>query len=107
MRVKTRRWLYHRSIHVFTLPQTALLSIRMPNTQPVAKPSHSMLLRAPWSVARATYLRRSRPVQLVQTLCAGFRNLLRPAVLLPERSNKQHQQQLSQKVSARTVPHSG
>ena len=46
MRVGTRRWLYHRSINVFSLPQTTLLSSRMPNTQPVAKPSHTMLLRA-------------------------------------------------------------
>jgi|EP01043_Picozoa_sp_COSAG02_P027271 hypothetical protein len=46
MRVGTRRWLYHQSINVFSLPQTTLLSSRMPNTQPVAKPSHTMLLRA-------------------------------------------------------------
>jgi hypothetical protein len=43
MRVGTRRWLYHRSINVFSLPQTTLLSSRMPNTQPVAKPSHTSL----------------------------------------------------------------
>ncbi len=46
MRVRTRRWLYHHSMKIFSLPQTALLSSRMPNTQPIAKPSHTMLLRA-------------------------------------------------------------
>jgi len=46
MRVRTRRWLYHHSKMIFSLPQTTLLSSRMPNTQPVAKPSHTMLLRA-------------------------------------------------------------
>ena len=100
MRVKTRRWLYYRSINVFSLPQTALLSIRMPKTQPVAKPSRSMLLRASWSVARATYLRRSWAVQLVQKHGTGLRDVLRASVMLPERSDKQQQQQLSQKVSA-------
>jgi hypothetical protein len=46
MRVGTIGSLYHQSINVFSLPQTTLLSSRMPNTQPVAKPSHTMLLRA-------------------------------------------------------------
>ena len=52
------------------------------------------------SVARATYLRRSCSVELVRKLAAGLRDVVRPAVILPERSGKQQQQQLSQKASA-------
>ena len=52
------------------------------------------------SVARATYLRRSWSVQLVQKLGAGLHDVLRALVMLPERSDKQQQQQLGWKVSA-------
>ena len=49
-------------------------------------------LPAKRSVARATSLRRSRSVQLVQKLGAGLRDVLRASVMLPERSDKQQQQ---------------
>ena len=52
------------------------------------------------SVARATYLRRSRSVQLVRKLAAGLRDVIRASMILPERSSKQQQQELSQKVLA-------
>ena len=52
------------------------------------------------SLGLRTYLRRSWSVQLVQKLGAGLRDVLRASVMLPERSGKQQQQQLSQKVSA-------
>ena len=62
-----------------------------------ALPNH-MRLR---SVARATYLRRSWSVHLVRKLDAGQRDVVRAVIMLPERSSKQQQQQLSQKASAR------
>jgi len=43
------------------------------------------------SVARATYLRCSWPVQLVWKLDAGLRDVCRVAALLPERGDRQQQ----------------
>ena len=58
-------------------------------------------LPAKRSVARATYLWRSRSVQLVQKLDAGLRDVPRASVMLLERSDKQWQQKQQPEAAAR------